>query len=356
MITDRHRTELAQNGFVVIENVLTEEECDERIGEYKTWLQQFRGPGEWPKSLNSLIRGYNAGNLEPTWKVRLAVKSVYEQIWKTPRLLSSIETVAIGRPPEEGEEEFDVEGKHWLHCDQGAEKFGLHAYQGGVYLEAAEEDDWTFYVLQKSHKFLDEFYASDKKVAEESARHNFFNISANNLEWFKSKGCELLRVAVPKGGMVVWDSRLIHANARPVKGRKNPGRWRFTVLVCMTPACWANKSDLEKRQAVYKSAAMISHWPSQDVRVDIQGSSAPSEQTKNIVFPEKMSGFAATDGVQELCGYKEYDFSNVKSNPEISYPKWKQVLHNPPSEYFLDQRSEPISESTHDWASYCTLL
>ena len=52
-----------------------------------------------------------------------------------------------GRPPEDGEESFyneDTGG--WLHLDQTARRRGLHAYQGAVYLETADHDDWTFEV------------------------------------------------------------------------------------------------------------------------------------------------------------------------------------------------------------------
>lgn len=52
-----------------------------------------------------------------------------------------------GRPPEEGEESFyneDTGG--WLHLDQTSRRQGLHAYQGAVYLETANHDDWTFEV------------------------------------------------------------------------------------------------------------------------------------------------------------------------------------------------------------------
>ena len=35
-------------------------------------------------------------------------------------------------------------------------------------------------------------------------------------EWYRQRGCHLTKVPVPKGGMVLWDSRLVHDNCRLV--------------------------------------------------------------------------------------------------------------------------------------------
>ena len=71
---------------------------------------------------------------------------MFAELWGTNELLTSIDAVAIGRPPEQGEEQFHSADQSWLHIDQGAGRVGLHAYQGGVYLETADADDWVFEV------------------------------------------------------------------------------------------------------------------------------------------------------------------------------------------------------------------
>jgi hypothetical protein len=59
-----------------------------------------------------------------------------------------------GRPPEDGEEEFHNElSGGWLHLDQTSRRIGLHAYQGAVYLEDADQDDWTFEV-KRSYRHI----------------------------------------------------------------------------------------------------------------------------------------------------------------------------------------------------------
>ena len=71
---------------------------------------------------------------------------MFAELWGTNELLTSIDAVAIGRPPEQGEEQFHSADQSWLHIDQGAGRVGVHAYQGGVYLEKADADDWVFEV------------------------------------------------------------------------------------------------------------------------------------------------------------------------------------------------------------------
>lgn len=318
-ITKKHRKELKGHGFTVVKQVVPESHCDSWVHEYHQWLSQFED-GEWPFTAHSLLQRYNTGNLETTWKARLSTKKVFSELWGTEKLLTSIDAIAIGRPPETSEEDFASPGKHWLHSDQDATRKGLHAYQGGLYLEHAEEDDWTFHVLKGSHTFLDEFYESNQNAALRSSLNKYYHMRDENIEWFKNKGCETVRVSVPKGGMVLWDSRLIHANARPLKGRNNPGRWRFVVLVCMAPAIWAPKDDIERKQEAYNSLSMTTHWPSQGV--NSMKSEIPSYCRRDVKIPTNHCEIAKTKATKQLCGVVPYDFEDGLSNGPDWTPEW----------------------------------
>nr|KAG5712389.1 hypothetical protein BaRGS_023968 [Batillaria attramentaria] len=139
MLTSRHREELEEKGYTVVEGVLTEGECDQ----------------------------YKMGHLAPTWDIRLKCKHVFAQLWGTDRLLTSFDSVAIGRPPEEGVEAFRSQDTSWLHIDQLAVG-GLQVFQGAVYLEHADEDDWTFQVLKGSHKLFETFWKDHPEERERS--------------------------------------------------------------------------------------------------------------------------------------------------------------------------------------------
>ncbi|KAL3864505.1 hypothetical protein ACJMK2_006179 [Sinanodonta woodiana] len=306
MLTEENLSDLEAKGYTVVPSVLPPEECDKYIDMYNRWLRQF-GYNKWPKTARSLIRGYNTGHLEPTWRIRLGVKGVFSQVWKTEKLFTSIDAIAIGRPPEDGAESFDNGSSHWLHLDQESTRDGLHAYQGAVYLEEACEDDWTLQVMEKSHKVFETFFDDDESAAKISHEKQFFRLSENQVKYFEKHGCEIKRVPVPKGGVVLWDSRLVHANAQPKHNRKHPGRWRYVVFVSMTPAIWASEEDLAIKKEAYEKLIMTNHWSS-------DGSTLLKETRDSSSFPKKRYEIATSSEVKRLCGILPYNFSDGKSN------------------------------------------
>jgi hypothetical protein len=315
MLSPAHYDDLESKGYTVVPNVLSVEECDTCILEYKDWLSQF-APDEWCYSSESLIQRYNVGHFKPTWTVRLKCKPVFAQIWKTDKLLTSFDAIAIGRPPENSVEHFSSPNQHWLHIDQESTRRGLHAYQGGVSLEHAEQDDWTFEVLQGSHVLFTEFMESDKEARFTSELNAYYRLRDDNVEWYVNKGCELKRVAVPKGAIALWDSRLVHANARPIKGRHHPGRWRYTVFVSMTPAMWAGKEDLDEKLEAYNEVLMTTHWSSQEVSLFLND--IPSSFRQDVTQPTELPENARTDDAKRLSGVIPYDFTDGSPNgPEV---------------------------------------
>jgi hypothetical protein len=149
--------------------------------------------------------------------------------------------------------------------DQGSWRQGLHVYQGAVYLEETTESDYCFRVLENSIQFHKEFYDAFPKAVEEAAGEDFYRLSQEHVDWYLAQGCKVKKVPVPKGGMVLWDSRTIHDNKGPVAGRPNSDRWRFVVFVCMAPAIWATEQDIELKRKAYMDMVATAHWPSQGV-------------------------------------------------------------------------------------------
>lgn len=215
MLTDKSYKELEQKGYTVVKDVLTKQECDAAIADYKAWLAHF---GEkFPKTFNSIIKYHNIGHMEVTWRLRLRTKPIFAQLWKTDKLLTSFDAVSIGRPPEDGVEEFQDPRKNWLHADYTPSRIGIHAYQGSLFLEEQTKNDWTFQVMENSHTMLEEFFRKFPEKAEDSRRFRYnYRLDSEDIDYFRKGGCRLTRVPAPKGGMILWDSRLVHANAKPV--------------------------------------------------------------------------------------------------------------------------------------------
>lgn len=335
MLTDENFTDLKVKGYTVVTDVLTVEECDQTVDQYKEWLSQFKD-GEWPFSVNSLIQRYNVGNMHPTWFVRLKSKKVFAQVWKTDKLLSSVDAIAIGRPPESSDEQFSMPGDHWLHLDQNPSRDGLHAYQGAVYLERADEDDWTLHVLESSHLHFKDFYETNSRASMKSEINLYYSFLDEEVKYMKNKGCELKRVPVPKGGMVLWDSRLVHANANPLKGRKNPGRWRYCVFVSMTPAIWATKEDMKKKKEAYNNAWMTTHWSSQGIM--FFKTSIPSFAPREVEYPTQQPEIAKSREAKLISGALEYDFQDGEPTGKELKPHWRKRLLPNGDDFVLDKK------------------
>ena len=317
MLTDENYADLKKKGYTVVPNVVSPEDCDRAIRQYHEWLSQFRD-GSWPRTFSGIINWYNTGHMSPTWEMRLKTQKVFAQLWKTEKLLTSFDAIAIGRPPEDGKEEFEIPGKHWLHTDQIGSRLGLHAYQGALYLEEQCKDDWTFHVLEGSHKHMDKFYEHYPHAEETAEPLGYYNLSPDELDFYKDNGCSrIVRVPVPKGGMALWDSRLIHANARPLLKRKHPGRWRYTIFVSMTPAIWASEKDIKDHKEAYKNVMMTSHWSSAGIVPYVSNGRA------NIIYPLELPEIAKSDEAKMLSGVIAYDFDDGKPNGGDYRPQWK---------------------------------
>ena len=91
---------LDENGYAVLPNVLSLEECDQHIKEYKEWFTGLEESGVSLMSCQSLIQGYRIGHFKASWSVRLKVKDIFAQIWETNKLFSSVDCVAMSYPPE----------------------------------------------------------------------------------------------------------------------------------------------------------------------------------------------------------------------------------------------------------------
>lgn len=318
MLETKHFKELNDKGYTVVDNVISKDACDEAIGQYKDWLSNF-GEG-FPRSFQSLIKGYNIGHLPVTWTVRLKAKPVFSQLWKTEKLLTSIDGIAIGRPFDEESHQGSLE-KYWLHADHTPSRIGLHAYQGSIFLEEQTKSDWTFQVIEGSHKYLESFFAKFPEKAEEAMIHDLrqnYRLTPGDQNYFEQAGCRVTRVPVPKGGMILWDSRLVHANARPLPNRKNKNRWRFVVFVSMTPAIWANETDMLKKREAYEKPTLTSHWSSQGVRL------LEAENVRGIPCPTRVPEVARTDEVRKLCGVLPYDFNDGQPNGDEFRPVWRK--------------------------------
>lgn len=97
---ERVLAELEDQGFSVVEDVLSPEECQRYSDEFKSWVRQFKDNDRTYGSFESLVQSYRIGHFNASWAVRLKVKAVFAEMWGTEKLLSSVDGVAVSPPPE----------------------------------------------------------------------------------------------------------------------------------------------------------------------------------------------------------------------------------------------------------------
>lgn len=138
----------------------------------------------------------------------------------------------------------------------------------------------------------------------------------------RNKGCKIESVPVPKGGIVLWDSRTAHDNAPPIATRANPHRWRFVVFVSMTPAIWANEKDMAFRKDAYQRMLLTTHWSSQGLKTFPEYKGNKRKRNPVNVSIDVLPEVARTQEARLLAGDKRYDFEDGKPNGPAA-PKWR---------------------------------
>lgn len=132
----------------------------------------------------------------------------------------------------------------------------------------------------------------------------------------------MVNVPVPKGGIVLWDSRTVHDNTPPIAKRPNPDRWRFVVFVSMTPAIWASEKDMEFKKDTYRRMLLTSHWSSQGLKTFKEYIENKRKRNYVNVSIDHLPDVAKTQEARLLAGDEHYDFEDGRPNGPAA-PKWR---------------------------------
>ena len=177
--------------------------------------------------------------------------------------------------------------------------------------------------MEGSPKFHKELYDTFPKAKHEAAGTDFYILSEEYKEFYRQKGCKEKRVPVPKGGMVLWDSRTVHDNAGVIEGRKNSDRWRFVVFVCMAPAIWASENEVNMKVDAYNKMVATAHWPSQGVWLFPNTTDCKHTQDKpKVEMIDELPAIALTPEVKRMVGVEKYDYDDGTPNDPGWQPQW----------------------------------
>ncbi|RAH57099.1 MFS transporter [Aspergillus piperis CBS 112811] len=302
------RDDFFRDGYAVIKGVLSKERASEYQSEALTWLESFglgfdrNDKSTWKKeNLPQSWKGgmylhFSAAHEKYVWDVRCepGVIAPFAKLWGTDELVVSFDTVNITLPQ-------SIVGTYdsqpWPHCDQAPERKGLVCVQGIVNLSNAGPDDGGLIVMKGSAPLFDQFFEENPVTGPtpwRTAKHKDFHpFSDKDLDWYRERGCELIKVCAEPGDLILWDSRQMHWAQFGTSDVV-----RTIVYATYTPAAWMSEEDREKKKELFEGYETTTHWPHTNlythgkamVKVDGEEVVDPLERDEPLTKPLMKSG------------------------------------------------------------------
>eukprot|EP00331_Platyophrya_macrostoma_P013717 CAMPEP_0176417446 /NCGR_PEP_ID=MMETSP0127-20121128/6896_1 /TAXON_ID=938130 /ORGANISM="Platyophrya macrostoma, Strain WH" /LENGTH=207 /DNA_ID=CAMNT_0017797613 /DNA_START=165 /DNA_END=788 /DNA_ORIENTATION=+ len=139
----------------------------------------------------------------------------------------------------------------WPHVDvnpfiEGGQNV---CYQGIVYVWASDENSSTTVVLPESHGRFFNRFTSDLAERLKRSKHHYVSLPMSYRREFLRSA---VRVQIPAGGMIVWNSRCVHQgwNIGP----------RLALPVCMQPSNERSCEALERKVEAVVTGCPTTHW------------------------------------------------------------------------------------------------
>ena len=278
---------MTENGFVIVKDVLSPEECDEVIGGVWSSFEKItadlqvpidRNNSETWKSFEELdamrymYNQYGIAHANFLWSVRLNpnILKVFSLLNESSDLLASFDGISNQVPPE-----YSKRGWHrdcWYHVDASflkKEDGQCHqSYQSWVTARDVLPGDFTTGFFVGSHKSFEDFGKKFNVVRKE----NFYKLSNKDELRFYEDMYKQIRISCKRGSLVVWDNRLVHTGIQPLKKRKEPN-FRTICYLSYGPRSGASKKVLKKRVRLYRNRRATTHWSHVDLRTVPEGKS-----------------------------------------------------------------------------------
>jgi hypothetical protein len=186
------------------------------------------------------------------WAVRTHpnVKAVYEAIYGTDQLCVGMDNVFFNtsRRPS-AEKAPQLTSNLWPHADLNAHlkpEGKYDVYQSVVYLWPAGEETSATVVWPGSHQ-----KPFERLMSMTNARSHFCLLPRPDHPTFVEHA---RRVPVPRGGMLLWESKTIHQGW--------PHGPRLAIPVCYEPVSRRSKAALESKVEAVRNGLPTTHWAS----------------------------------------------------------------------------------------------
>jgi hypothetical protein len=264
------KSELATKGFVIIPDILNQEEIDEYKDLHRLWRGTIPNHDKLHNSIDphGIYKFWEIGNQEFAWSIRTnpKVQAIFKYLWNCEKLISSFDgSCYISKDTKKVD-------KLWTHTDQAPNRKGLECYQGLVALTSNKER--TLVVYENSH-LMHHLHFKSKGI---NSSKNWQIIDKDTIDSMKP----LKRVLdIPAGALVLWDSRTFHQNQY---GKPNSEE-RLVQYVCYLPDSHKinTQSMKTKRLKYFYDRRTTSHWPT-PISVNGLQPQTYGDSTKNIDY------------------------------------------------------------------------
>ena len=239
---------LSEKGYVIVPNVLTEDQIKYCKKIFKDWQKTIPNHDYMHNatSPHGIYKFHEVGHQRHAWYIRTqkTVTDIFKGLWDCEELVVSFD--GSNYIPKN----CNKKDNFWTHTDQSPAKKGLHCYQGMVTL--TDNKERTLVVYEGSHK-LHEKYFADRGIETGGDWHVLDENYINSIQHLKRP------LHIPAGALVIWDSRTFHQNRY---GKPNSEE-RMTQYVCYLPDNHPKntESTTKKRIKYFKERRTTSHWP-----------------------------------------------------------------------------------------------
>lgn len=146
------------------------------------------------------------------WRARQepGVLDAFSLLWGTDKLIASFDGINFTLPTSAR-----APWKAWPHIDQSPYRTGLQCAQGIINFSPNGPKDGGLVVLKGSHKLTESYFECHEKDQKTWGSTDWFGFTPEQVEWFKERGCEEIKVCADPGDLIVWDSRTMHHNVVP---------------------------------------------------------------------------------------------------------------------------------------------
>lgn len=165
---------------------------------FYSWFEKNIDSKTYRKAVrHGLIRFWRAAHTRFMWETRTnpTILKIFKQLYRCDELICGFDTFCYMLSSHNGKDNLN-----WLHIDL-TKLPSANCYQ--CFLALTDNDSSTFVAVPGSHKHTDKLLSSGIRAA------HWTNISQDQIE---SIGCRPEIVSVKAGDLVIWDSRMVHAN------------------------------------------------------------------------------------------------------------------------------------------------